>query len=176
MYYQIRSNDVVIGHADLGFGEMMPRSRVGSFRPNSVGLPLMERFAAITRAHRAFRSRERPPHERDEPPSLTPECRTLYADIMAAHREAESLELRLHGLDGTPIPTEYITIRDLREVLILNSVFLDDDGERKPWEKSWEAEPEDEADAGAESEDGEDSPDRWRYHIAVDLVRGDAIP
>ena len=175
MYYQIRSNGTVIGHADLGFGEMMPRSRVGPFRPNSVGVPLMERFAAITRAHRAFGDRERPRFGRDEPPSLTPECRTLYADIMAAHQAAESLELRLHLLDGTLVPTEYITIRDLREVLIMNTVYIDDDGERRPWEASWDAEQEP-SEPEVETETDDDVPDRWRYHISVDLVRADAIP
>jgi hypothetical protein len=124
--YTVRSRGVPIGVTDLGFTRIEGTTRVGWFQPNADGERVMAIVGAVLPLMRASARRE----VRDGSPlivlSLEVEGPELPPELLSAMHEVETLELTLHGADGSVIPTESIAFQDVEQ---LRALFGPDDAE-----------------------------------------------
>ena len=139
--YTVRSRGVPIGTTDLGFARIEATTRVGWFQPNEDGKRVMAIVGAVLPLMRANARHE----VRDGTPvivlSLEVEGPELSPELVSAMHEVETLELTLHGADGSRIPTESIAFQDVEQLRALfgpDDAALDDaalDDEYARWDE-----------------------------------------
>lgn len=115
MQYTVTSRGQPIGVTDLGFAHPGGPDRVGWFHPNAAGEPLMAVITAASVAAHAWMNAG------DEHVGSTAETdhrrATLLADMAKASQHVEALDLKLQREDGSEIPTECVSIKDVDELI-----------------------------------------------------------
>jgi hypothetical protein len=106
-----------IGMTDLGFVRFDGSSWSGWFHPNALGEELMPIVRVALPAMRAFVCRNA--RDLDGQSIVQPDfCRSsVFADLAEAFHRIEALDLTLHRVDGTLIPTTTIGIQDTEQLL-----------------------------------------------------------
>lgn len=137
MQYTICSRGKPIGITDLGFRYKPRGRRMGWFHPNEHGEKVMEVVRELLPATEAFVRALR--HEGADRPS-DPQAarrRAEYADIAAAEQHVDALDFTLHREDGSIVPTEAISFRDIEQLMQLRPLSAPDE-EPLPWEDDYE--------------------------------------
>src|SRR5262245_767188 len=107
MPYTLWSHDRLLGHTGLDYVRCFERHRMGDFHPTEIGEKLMPIVTGVAQATLIL---ARSISSEDDPCATDT---TEYADTAAAQAHYDALELELRGPDGSVIPTEWISVRDL---------------------------------------------------------------
>jgi hypothetical protein len=113
--YTITSRGRPIGVTDLGFQYREGPSRMGWFQPNADGERLMAVLTSPSIAARTAASNGGQPAE--SPGEPEPLHAAFLADLAEASHHVDALELELRRDDGSVVPTEFINIQDVEELL-----------------------------------------------------------
>lgn len=114
MQYTITSRGRAIGTTDLGFQYRPGSSRMGWFQPNADGERLMPVITAVSITTRTYSSNIGQAGESAD--AEHPESMFL-ADVAEASQHVEALDLELRREDGSVVPTEFINIQDMDELV-----------------------------------------------------------
>lgn len=115
MQYTITSRGRPIGTTDLGFNYRPGSSRMGWFQPNADGERLMPTITAVSITTRTYSSNI---GQAGESAADTEHSESMFlADVAEAAQHVEALDLELRREDGSVVPTEFINIQDMDELV-----------------------------------------------------------
>ena len=126
MRYTIWCNGQLVGETDLGFIYREGNSRTGHFFPTTFGETLVP---IINEPRRLTKALGQVPRSNERHVTSDPEWIALQSALDAAYERKRSLVFELRDEQGTVIPTEDITIRDMELTLELypgDDAALDD--------------------------------------------------
>ena len=181
MPYTVWSRGRLLGESELAYRRTWPRFRAGDFAPTPLGESLMSIIDGVGPALRALyevTETDRQLHQDGDSPNGWParvRRTTEYADAVSIGDELESLDLELRDPSGAVVKTDWISIRDLEQLLAAYPEG-EDDTDIELTEEDQQAV--DEMVAEFEALPWDDDPEPWqgepkelpRYQIMVGLA------